>query len=384
MTLDIEQIRAQLHRARTSLDTIGDVLSLSKSAGTRTLDMAQLKKAQKAAILDSYHVKMLHLDFKTWENELEKQFIELHVQAYNKKFAQVGRLHEQVDLAEQDHDEAIKVVQIPDATISISTLRKYADGKYLEYVSRDEAGILPASVKSSLLFSPDKNSGLARPDYQVFNDLLQAEYRQRMLLQIKYEVLCKVKSDVSAKNRQWATRDVELNRFVNEKLRQQLEEVQKIKASEYEDLRDYEDDVEDDDDIDEDDEDENDNDGEDEDDGGNINGEGDDHGLNQGDAGHDLAELDDRAGENKEHIEDDEEMAEIGDTDAAGVLRHLEDYDGTEEKCKTLALSEEETKDQVEGQGEKALDLEDREREQEHENAPGTPDDLLEDIAMKD
>lgn len=381
MTLDIEQIRARLHRARTSLDTIGNVLSLSKASGSHSLDVNQLKKAQKAAILDSYHVKMLHLDFKTWENEQENQFIELHVQAYNKKFAQVGRLHEQVDLAEQAHEEAIKVVQIPDATISISTLRKYANGRYLEYVSRDESGSLPASVKTSQLFSPDGNSGLARPDYHVFNDLLQAEFRQRMLLQIKYEVLCKVKSDVSAKNRQWATRDVELNRFVNEKLRQQLEEVQKIKASEYEDLRDYEDDVEEDDDIDNDDEDDEDEDNiGDDDDGDDDN----DNGLNQGDAHDGVAEQDDKSGRNQEPIEEDKEMSEIGADDAEHISRHLEDEEGAEEKGKIPALTEEEAEEHANGQDEKTLDPEVKERENKLDNSPGTPDDLLEDIAMED
>lgn len=240
---NIAYLQSSASKAKASLQSLDEIICSAKQiAQGDQVEKGRLKKIQKQAILDSFTVKKFHRDFKEWENMAQRQFVDTQVKAYNKKYAQISRLHSETLHLEETLSELRSTILLPQFHFSIQTLQHYEDGKLLEHVAKDEKGQYPSTVSTDQIFSLDPNSTLPHPTYQEFNKLVNIEYRLRMQLQIKYEVLLRVKANLAAKNSQWATRDSTLNQFITRDLPKVIDEVKKIKTSEYEDLKYYEED----------------------------------------------------------------------------------------------------------------------------------------------
>lgn len=186
-------------------------------------------------------MKKLHRDHKEWENAARARFIDGEVKAYNRRYAEISRLHTSISALEATYAELRKSIRLPRFSFSLQTLEQYHGGKYLQYLERDSAGKYPRQVAVGQLFSLERQSALPAPDFAEFNRLVNLEFRLRMRMQIKYEVLLRVKSHLARKNSQWSSRDSALNQFLTRDLAKMMGEVDKIKTSEYEDLKYYDD-----------------------------------------------------------------------------------------------------------------------------------------------
>lgn len=234
-----EDLLTSLKQLEGSLDSTNELLLLvNEIAGEKEANMASFRLAQRKAMLDSLNVKRTHKQYKVWENEKRDNFIASEIKAYNKKYAQMSRLHTDLSELEEKLNDTRKQVYLPNFRFSIQTLQNYDNGSLLKYVKKDEAGTYPLLVRLGELFSLEPNSTQLAPDFQTFNKLVNLEFHLRTLCQIKYEVLLRIKAHLDNKNSQWAKRDNSLNAFITRDLRETIDLVKKIRASETQDLRD--------------------------------------------------------------------------------------------------------------------------------------------------
>lgn len=239
----VEDLRSLAEKAERSLDSVSELLRLTKEISNGIGNLQDLKKAQKQVLLDSFSVKKFHRDYKEWENNGINLFIDGEVKAYNRKLAQMSRLHNEIFEQEEKYAELRKTISLPQFQFSLQTIESYEGGRLLERLET-ENGKYPRKIQLDQLFSLDSNSRLPPPSFTEFNQLVNLEYRLRMFMQIKHEVLLRVKTHLTAKNTQWATRDAALDLFMTRDLPKVIAEVEKIKTSEYEDLKYYEEEYE--------------------------------------------------------------------------------------------------------------------------------------------
>lgn len=238
---NLHRLESSADKARLSLLSLDELLACARqSALGDSVEPSALRKIQKQALLESFAVKKFHRDYKEWENSARSHFVNSEVRAYNQKYAQISRLHTDSSDLEGTLQDLRTAILLPAFKFSIQTLQEYENGELLQHIEKDSNGEYPRTVNTDQIFSLESNSTLPHPTYQQFNRLVNIEYRLRMQLQIKYEVLLRVKASLAAKNSQWATRDSSLNKFITTDLPKVIEEVARIKTREYEDLKYYE------------------------------------------------------------------------------------------------------------------------------------------------
>lgn len=231
------------------LQTIGTFQSANKllELNTEILNNNELltdkvndiKKLQREFLLDSFRVNRFHKDYKDWENKTKDAFIENEIKGYNNKLGQMSRLNFETEKLDKEYEGLRDTVKLPECRLSIQTIKLYNDGTLLKYIEKDAEGEYPLTVDISELFSLDSDSKLPQPDFAVFNRLINIEYRLRIQRKVKYEIILSVKQQLTAKNKKWSSRDSELNYFMTRKLVDIMNEVEKVRKSEYEDLKDY-------------------------------------------------------------------------------------------------------------------------------------------------
>lgn len=296
---DLKQQAEQLSR---SVDSIDELLRLGGDLCKGDVDSDKIKAAQRQALLDSLKVKRFHKQYKQWENQRRDDFIEKEVRAYNKKYAQVTRLHTELAELDEKYQDMKKSVLLPAFSFLRQTLKEFEEGRLIKGFE-DKSLITLDS-----LYSLDPSTQTP-PDYQTFNKLMNLEFRLRTISQIKYEVLLRVRTHLTSKNSQWAKRDALLNEFLRS-VREKIDEVKKIRTAESQDLRDVDADLDIDFSDDEDHEKE-DDDKEDEDKDGNEHDKENDFEDNDNEAGE--KEGEDGSGNVDSHMETENELAEEND-----------------------------------------------------------------------
>lgn len=232
-------LKAPIERLKESVNSTDELLKLANALSqNQEVAAVQVKAAQRNALLDSLRVKRFHKQYKLWDNERRDEFIEKEIRAYNKKYAQMTRLHTELNELEDKYEDTKKSVLLPQFKLSIQTLREYDNGSLLEHVPKDAEGNYPSLVMLDEIFSLDPKSSNPAPDFRTFNRLVNLEFHLRSLSQIKYEVLRRMRSHLTIKNSQWGKRDNSLNQFISRELRERIDEVKKIRAAESHDLRD--------------------------------------------------------------------------------------------------------------------------------------------------
>ncbi|PVH15780.1 uncharacterized protein CXQ87_003634 [Candidozyma duobushaemuli] len=223
-------LKQQAEQLGSSVDSIDELLRLGGDLCKGDVDSDKIKAAQRQALLDSLKVKRFHKSYKQWENQRRDDFIEKEVRAYNKKYAQVTRLHTELAELDEKYRDMKKSVSLPAFNFSKQTLKEFEEGRLLEGFEDK------SSISLDSLYSLDPSTQTP-PDYQTFNKLMNLEFRLRTISQIKYEVLLRVRTHLTSKNSQWAKRDASLNEFLRS-VREKIDEVKKIRTAESQDLRD--------------------------------------------------------------------------------------------------------------------------------------------------
>lgn len=223
-------------RARGSLKSLNAVIERTHAMSSG--EYASWQSIQRQYLLDSYTVKKFHRDLQMWEAAQNAAF-GLEISGYNMKYTEFARLHGETAALDASLADVRSSLVLPQFTFSIQTLEQYEDGKFLENIAKDESGQYPRTVGTNDIFSLEDDK-LPYPTYPDFHGLVSMEYRLRMQLQVKYEVLQRIKANLSAKNSQWADRDRKLEQFLKRDLVGVFLEVERIKKSEYEDLKYFE------------------------------------------------------------------------------------------------------------------------------------------------
>lgn len=239
---DVKRITSSIESIDPLLQTIDDH---SKSKVINPEEMIEIKKMQRLFLLDSFKVNKFHKDYKSWENKEVNTFIDTEAYQYNKRLGKMARLNDDIEISEKEYDKLRNTIKLPSFLFSLQTIEAFQDGKLLKYLEKNESGQYPSKVDLNDLFSLNPNSNLMTLKYDVFNQLINIEYRLRMQRQIIYEILFEVKQQLTLKNQKWASRDSILNQFMSKDLPHMFEAVSKIKQNESEDLRDFDNDDED-------------------------------------------------------------------------------------------------------------------------------------------
>lgn len=232
-------LRQEVEQLTNTTNSITDVLNITQQLAELNKDdhANELARAQKNALIDSVSINKFHRKYKEWQNSRIDSFITNEVTAYNKRYAEMSRLHSEILEREGRFNRLQQRIRLPQLEFSYQTLSQYADGKLLEHVPREANGEHPKRVPIEQIFSLYADSELPQPTLDMFRDLINLEYRLRLVSQIKYELLLKVKTHLTTKNSQWAKRDQDLNDFISKDFAHILSEIDKIKKSEHEDLK---------------------------------------------------------------------------------------------------------------------------------------------------
>lgn len=328
-------LKQQAEQLGLSVDSIDELLKLGGDLCKGEVDSDKIKAAQKQALLDSLKVKRFHKLYKQWENQRRDDFIEKEVRAYNKKYAQVTRLHTELAELDEQYQDMKKSVLLPAFNFLRQTLQEFEQGRLLEGFEENSL------ISLDSLYSLDPSTQTP-PDYQTFNKLMNLEFRLRTISQIKYEVLLRVRTHLTSKNSQWAKRDALLNDFLRS-VREKIDEVKKIRTAESQDLRDVDADLDIDFSDDEDHEKEDDDKVDEEKDGDEQDKEND---AEDNDNEEDGNEGEDGSGNVDSHMETENEFAEDNDgNDSEEAGDHQENADEPEDAQQDEADTHEENVD---------------------------------------
>lgn len=241
--IEIEKLQQSLAQTVETFRSANELLNFNKELVKDEQVLADkltsIKKLQREFLLDSFRVNRFHKEYKAWENKDRDIFIGNEIKGYNNKLGQMSRLNFETEKLDKEYESLRETVKIPVCRLSIQTVKLYDEGKLLQYVVKNANDEYPSSVDIKELFSLDTNSNLPPPDFKVFNGLLNIEYKLRIQRKVKYEILLSVKQQLTAKNKKWSSRDSELNYFMTRKLINVMNEVEKVRKSEYEDLKDF-------------------------------------------------------------------------------------------------------------------------------------------------
>ncbi|KAK6453844.1 uncharacterized protein RJT20DRAFT_143194 [Scheffersomyces xylosifermentans] len=235
----IETLQVSLQETLSSYDSAHELLQLNGEIINETGPLSQDRihtgqSLKKKFILDSFKVSKVQKEYKEWEHSQTDSFIKNEITAYNKTVSESARLNIKIDTLTEQFEELNSTVHLPRFTFSIQTLLKFGDEKLLEYLEKDEDGEYPSTVEVDQLFSVDSKSNLPFPDYKVFYDLVNLEYRLRAEKRIKYEILVLIRNQIALNNTKWATRDNYLSDFLKKQIPTVIGEIESIKTSEAE------------------------------------------------------------------------------------------------------------------------------------------------------
>ncbi|RLV89291.1 hypothetical protein JA1_005214 [Spathaspora sp. JA1] len=215
-----DQITTLTNQLNSTLDTFKSAHEL--------LEQTCSTELKKQFILDSFKITKTHKDYKHWEHQQIGQFIDDQVHEYNHIVANIHRINTTLDKLTQEYEHLIKTVRIPEFQFSVKTLQMYGDESLINLIP-DGVKV----VKLSQLFSFDDNSPeLIKLDYNVINQLINIEFKLRIKLRIKYEVLNLIKLKIMANNSKWNIRNSYLTDFIDKKLTDAINQVEKIKNDE--------------------------------------------------------------------------------------------------------------------------------------------------------
>ncbi|EGW33919.1 uncharacterized protein SPAPADRAFT_65124 [Spathaspora passalidarum NRRL Y-27907] len=224
-----EKIAILKHHLNATLETFNSAHELVENSESiirgATDETPQALKKQ--FILDSFKITKTHKDYKHWELEQANQFIDNGIFEYNRVIASIHRVNTHLEKLTEEYEQIAKTVTIPEFQFSVKTLEIYGDESLLKLIP-EGAKI----VKLSELFSLDPKSNLAMLDYQVISKLINIEFKLRIELRIKYEILNVIKTKVMANNSKWSARNNYLQDFLDKKLAAAFNEVEKVKNAE--------------------------------------------------------------------------------------------------------------------------------------------------------
>lgn len=223
-------LKQQAEQLGLSVDSVGELLQIGSDLCLGNVEPERLKAAHRGALLDSLRVKRFHKHYKTWENQRRDEFIEKEIRAYNKKYAQMTRLHAELAELNEKYQDLKNSVLLPDFHFLSQTLKQFGNEKLLDGLE----DLSLVTLDSLFSLDPTKDSP---PEYETFNKLMNLEFRLRTLCQIKYEVLLRVRLHLTSKNSQWARRDALLNDFLRS-VKEKVDEVKRIRTAESHDLAD--------------------------------------------------------------------------------------------------------------------------------------------------
>lgn len=219
---DKEELVAALNRCKASLASVDEMLD---RAGGPQLDRTTQLVAKKKFILDSVAVNAAHYTVQSAKLAQKGEFVELTVIPYNQKLAHLTRLDSQVQALNKQLQSLKKNMSLPGLVLSARTLLQVSE----RFVSEN-------TPKESLLLeeiyslSPDLE--LPHVNYSEFKHLVDLEARKRLLLQIKYELLLRVKSQAQRDQRHWSQLNSRITAFVQGELGGMLREIGQVRRDE--------------------------------------------------------------------------------------------------------------------------------------------------------
>ncbi|KAI5970673.1 hypothetical protein CANMA_000264 [Candida margitis] len=247
----IEILSSNLERNIETFKSAHDILDLSKDLlqDGSTPEPAQVRLSKRNYIIDSFNLEKTHKQYKNWENETRLAFIKEDIVSYNQVVAKIANVNQKLDESSNSYEVLAKNIKIPDFTISIKTLENYGDEELLELGRSYQT----ANLQLVQLFSLNAaNENKLFPDFQVIQELINIEFRLRVEKRVHLEILMSMKNKIQTQNKSWTVRDNQLREFIDIKVQQMIETVEKANAEDNKARGEEEEEEEDDDDDDED------------------------------------------------------------------------------------------------------------------------------------
>ncbi|ODV81192.1 uncharacterized protein CANTADRAFT_25415 [Suhomyces tanzawaensis NRRL Y-17324] len=225
--------------AQETMDTIGSAYSMvdfnQKVINGDAIESTGVQALKRLFILDSFKIDRFQKSLREWESIQSENFVRTEIDTYNKITGQMSRVNGHVEQLTTELETLKRSAELPAFRFSRQTLQEYG-GNILDRIPKDETGDYQSVIEIDQIYSLDPQSNLPFPEFKEVNKLINIEYRLRLERRIKYEILVLIKNQIVANNNKWSARDRELNDFLLNKLAGVIDEVEKIKANEYEDL----------------------------------------------------------------------------------------------------------------------------------------------------
>lgn len=232
----IEQLQESLRKAIKTAESAYSLLNTATDRIQNTDDNPVIDQGVlKAYILDSYLASNSVKNYKEWTQENVPSNV-----PYNKTTGEMSRLNNDINVLTSEYDNLKKNggISLPDFTLSKQTLIEFGDEEILRRIGDSK------TVKIDEIFSVEGNLTLPFPDYALFNQLANIEFKIKVQKKVQYEILNQLKNQILAENNKWLLREQELNDFFENKLPAVIEKVQGIKADEFEVVQDVHEELE--------------------------------------------------------------------------------------------------------------------------------------------
>lgn len=217
----------------TSIDRLQEGLRRvqnTRPVAAQLLDDISNKKLQKDFIVESFMIEKFQSDYKEWEANSKQEFINNEISQYNHKLGQITRLNYEVEQLTQSYESKQEDVKLPLVKLSILTIKEYDESllNRIEAEHKHKQLPTPEEIRLDEVFSLDGKE-LPSLDLDIFTKLMTIEFRLRIERMIKYEILLRIKKELTAINRKWSSRNASLEGFINGKLKAVMQEVDDIR-----------------------------------------------------------------------------------------------------------------------------------------------------------
>lgn len=173
-------------------------------------------------IIESFMIEKFQRDYKEWEYQSKQEFLDNEVLMYNHKIGQMTKLNYEVGKLDEAYETKKQQLELPNIVVSTWTIKEY-DETLLQNISNTTT-----EVKLKEIFSLDGQK-LPALTQEIFTQIMTIEFRLRIERMIKYDILLKVKRELTAINRKWSKRNNDLNGFINGRLQSIIKEVGDIR-----------------------------------------------------------------------------------------------------------------------------------------------------------
>ncbi|KAI5957195.1 hypothetical protein KGF54_000123 [Candida jiufengensis] len=227
----MENFQAILEDSFKSIQELNDYNQ--RLASKESLDTTVLNSIKKKFILDSVKLQRTFQQYKNWEIETKKNYINNDLVDYNKTVSEIAKANQKLDETTKVYEKLSSTLKLPEFAVNVKTIQASNNEKLIKisekFINTEEP---IENIRLNQLFalnSKNEDTELLFPDIDIIRNLINLELKQRIKSRVILEILTSIKSKLERGNRTWIQEDNNLKNFLDVKFKEVVERVEKIK-----------------------------------------------------------------------------------------------------------------------------------------------------------